>query len=127
VNKARLNALCVLLLMSSTAACTSGQKPNPAPTLIGTFPEVAVKCNEEREVYRNKSKAAITLTVQAADNCSSFDSTITLRLPDGSAQEEKIEDGTARAVSFTMPPGGFLLFQCNGDTGTGCRYSLSVP
>lgn len=100
----------------------------------GTLPKVEIDCNGPfgEKIYTNAGKNKIDVTVQAKDECEGDSSVITQYEYvdyDPSPRPvawDTIPDGKTTTITFTVGPGGFIVFTCKGEEG-GCSYTISVP
>src|SRR5262245_46174978 len=124
-------SLCLLIVCSIGAVSLRAQEgpivSPPGDAVAAPFPSVKVACKTRSEIYSNRTARAKDVTVQATDSCKREYST--LRVYDGEGQvvgrPEDISTDQTRTITFTVPAGGKIEFQCDGDEG-GCTYSISV-
>jgi hypothetical protein len=91
------------------------------------LPTVKVECGFDGQIYKNRSRAAKDVTVQATDNCKGFGSEVEVQDSAGDrvGDAEPIPDGGTGTVTFTVPAGGTINFDCSGSEGS-CSYTISV-
>ena len=96
-----------------------------ASTTFGdVLPPVEVTTSSAVELYENTTDREVTIVVQARDNRTSVSSEIRLKSKGG---PWKVPDGTTKAFSIVVPPGGVVTGDCEG-TGNGkCIYVIATP
>ena len=96
------------------------------------FEPVNIKCGSDKTIFKNKLKdKSVLVTVQATDKCEAFDSEVGVVMKKNKVDKDQIEevpDGGTITVTFKVPPGGSIYFDClGGDKKGNCTYQLSEP